>query len=69
MGDTTTMPKTKTDETARRPSAAAVASAGTPPGALAHEIDLLGAALRLTPEQRAAARLSAAAASSKPTDR
>ena len=51
-----TMPKTKSDETDSRP-AAAVASAGTTPGDLAHEIDLLGAALRLTPEQRAAARL------------
>ncbi|MDE2972866.1 MAG: hypothetical protein OXU35_11205 [Acidobacteriota bacterium] len=50
------MPKTKTDETDRRP-----------PDDLAHEIDLLGAALRLTPEQRAAARLSATAVSSKPT--
>ena len=66
MGDTITMPKTKTDETDWRPAAAAIASAATPPGDLAHEIDLLGAALRLTPEQRAAARLSAAAVSSKP---
>ena len=41
---------------------------GTPPGDLAHKIDLLGAALRLTPEQRAAARLSAAAVSSRPDD-
>ena len=48
------MPKTKTDETDSRP--AAVASAGTLPGDLAHEIDLLGAVLRLTPEQRAAAQ-------------
>ena len=65
------MPKTQTDETDRRPAAAAdIASAGTPPGDLAHEIDLLGAALRLTPEQRAAARLSvsAAAVSSRPDD-
>ena len=60
------MPKTQTDETDRRP-AADIASAGTPPGDLAHEIDLIGAALRLTPEQRAAARLSAAAVSSRPT--
>ena len=64
--NTTTMSKTKTDETDRRPAGADVASVGTPPGDLAHEIDLLGAALRLTPEQRAAARLSAAAVSSKP---
>ena len=62
-----TMPKTKSDETDSRP-AAAVASAGTTPGDLAHEIDLLGAALRLTPEQRAAARLSAAVVSSRPAD-
>ncbi len=62
-----TMPKTKSDETNSRP-AAAVASAGTTPGDLAHEIDLLGAALRLTPEQRAAARLSAAVVSSRPAD-
>ena len=65
------MPKTQTDETDRRPAAAAdIASAGPPPGDLAHEIDLLGAALRLTPEQRAAARLSvsAAAVSSRPDD-
>ena len=54
------MPKTKTDETDSRPSSAA--SAGTP-GDLAHEIALLGAALRLTPEQRAAARLSTAVVS------
>ena len=60
------MPKTKTNETDRRPPADDVAPAGTPPDDLAHEIDLLGAALRLTPEQRAAARLSAAAVSSKP---
>ena len=59
------MPTAKTDETASRP-AAAVASAGTPPGDLAHEIAVLGAALRLTPEQRAAARLSAAVVSSRP---
>ena len=63
-GNMTTMPKTKTDETDSRP--AAVASAGTPPGDLAHEIDLLGAVLRLTPEQRAAAQLSAAVVSSRP---
>lgn len=63
-----TMPKTKTDETDSRPAADAVASAGTPPGDLAHEIDLLGAVLRLTPEQRAAARLSAAVVSSRPVD-
>lgn len=62
------MPKTKSDEADRRP-ADHVASAGTPSGDLAQEIDLLGAALGLTPEQRAAARLSAAAAASKPTDR
>ena len=62
-----TMPKTKSDETGSRP-AAAVASAGTTPGDLAHEIDLLGAALRLTPEQRAAARLSAAVVSSRPAN-
>ena len=65
------MPKTQTDETDRRPAAAAdIASAGTLPGDLAHEIDILGAALRLTPEQRAAARLSvsAAAVSSRPDD-
>ena len=60
------MPKRKTDEPDSRPAAAAVASAGTSPGDLAHEIDLLGAALRLTPEQRAAARLSAAVVSSRP---
>ena len=59
------MPKTQTDETDRRPTAAAdIASASTPPG----DLDLLGAALRLTPEQRAAARLSAAAVSSRPDD-
>ena len=58
------IPMPKTDETDSRP-AAAVASAGTP-GDLAHEIDLLAAALRLTPEQRAAARLSAAVVSSRP---
>lgn len=62
------MSKTKTDETDHRPAAAAVAPTGTPSGDLAHEIDLLVAALRLTPEQRAAARLSAAAVSSKPDD-
>lgn len=62
-----TMPKTKSDETDSRP-AAAVASVGTTPDDLAHEIDLLGAALRLTPEQRAAARLSAAVVSSRPAD-
>ena len=61
-----TMPKTKTDETDSRPADAA--SAGTPPGDLAHKIDLLGAVLRLTPEQRAAARLSAAVVSSRPVD-
>ena len=60
------MPKTKTDETDSRPAAAAVASAGTLPGDLAHEIDLLGATLRPTSEQRAAARLSAAVVSSRP---
>ena len=48
------MPTAKTDETDSRPAADAVASAGTTPGDLAHEIALLGAALRLTPEQRAA---------------
>ena len=63
------MPRTKTDETDRRPAATTGASAGTPSGDLTHEIDLLGAALRLTPEQRAAARLAAAAVSSKPADR
>ena len=62
-GNTVTMPKT--NETDSRPAAAS-ASAGTPPGDLAHEIDLLGAVLRLTPEQRAAARLSAAVVSSRP---
>jgi len=65
------MPKTKTvsttDDTDRRRPAADVTPASTPPDDLAHEIDLLGAALRLTPEQRAAARLSATAVSSKPT--
>ena len=51
----------------RRLKYESVASTGTPAGDLAHEIDLLGAALWLTPEQRAAARVSAAAAgSSKP---
>ena len=60
------MPKTKTDETDRRPAADSGAPAGTPSSDLAREIDLLEAALRLTPEQRAAARLSAAAVSSKP---
>ena len=60
------MSKTKTDETDHRPTATDVAPTGTPSGDLAHEIDLLGAALRLTPEQQAAARLSAAAVSSKP---
>ena len=50
------MPKTKTDETDSRPAAAA--SAGIP-----GDLALLGAALRLTPEQRAAARLSAAVVS------
>ena len=60
------MPKTKTDETDSRPAVDAGASAGTPPGDLVHEIDLLGAVLQLTPEQRAAARLSAAVVSSRP---
>ena len=60
------MPKAKSDETDSRPAAAA--AAGTTPGDLAHEINLLGAALRLTPEQRAAARLSAAVVSSRPAD-
>ena len=41
--NTVTMPKTKTDETDSRPADAAGASAGTPPGDLAHEINLLGA--------------------------
>ena len=60
------IPKTKTDEADRRTiDAAAGASAGTPPGDLAHELELLGAALRLTPEQRAAARLSAGAVLSR----
>ena len=63
------MPKTKTDDTDRRPPPADVAPVSTPSGDLAHEIDLLGAALRLTPEQQAAARLSAATVSSKPADR
>ena len=56
----------KTDEADRRTiDAAAGASAGTPPGDLAHELELLGAALRLTPEQRAAARLSVGAVLSR----
>ena len=66
LGTWPIMPKTKTDEIDSRPAAAAVAPAGTPPGDLAHEINLLGAVLRLTPEQRAAARLSAAVVSSRP---
>ena len=61
------MPKAKSDETDSRPAAAA-ATAGTTPGDLAHEINLLGAVLRLTFEQRAAARLSAAVVSSRPAD-
>ena len=60
------MPKTKTDAIDRRPAADSGAPAGTPSGDLVHEIDLLEAALRLTPEQRAAARLSTAVVSSKP---
>ena len=47
-----TMPKPKTD----RPADAT--AVGTLPGDLAHEIALLGAALGLTAEQRAAAHVS-----------